>query len=157
MTEEERKDMMVEGEYKGPQPEQVEELGKMTKAELVARIQLQEEEMKQVSETLDERTAELLAVRGIAAGVGGWLVTTPNAEYSGVTAGLRFGGGKAFLPENKENAEFLSIRLANDFGYEVIQLTAEEVGKMRVEGGDLDDAVNENIAQVITGAPTPLN
>jgi hypothetical protein len=59
---------------------------------------------------------QLAEVSAKRAGRSGWLVFTPFAGYSGVTAGATFRQGRAFLPdtdEGKRTAEYLT----NEFGY----------------------------------------
>lgn len=57
----------------------------------------------------------------------GWLITTRNPDYTGVVLGIQFAGGRAFLPKGKPNAERVLQQLVSDFGYQVEEVTANQV------------------------------
>ena len=58
--------------------------------------------------------------------VSGWLVVSPNPVYSGVTNGVQFTNGKAFVPNNHQGAQGIINVLTGDFGYEATEMTAED-------------------------------
>lgn len=62
---------------------------------------------------------------------GGWIVTTPRQEYSGVTMGVQFKGGVGIVDEDLDNADFIANKLEHDFGYGVKAVTPDELGKFR--------------------------
>lgn len=67
------------------------ELQQMTKAELLALVQKQEVEIEEVKQEVKELKAE----------GSGWLITTPNPTYDGVTMNINFVNGMAFIPEKR--------------------------------------------------------
>lgn len=83
-----------------------------TKAELIQEIDDLKKELGRMQAQIDNFTA---AQRKAGSG---WLITTPNREYSGSTMGLRFENGAAFVPESMEGAEVYVRRLISDFGYQ---------------------------------------
>lgn len=97
----------------------------MTKDELEQKIRQLEAQVQDLQAQLAEKEAILT---GRPKGVGGYLVTTPVATYSGVTAGVQFRQGQAFLALDDPNSERLAMRLKSDFAYNV-ELVGGENGK----------------------------
>ena len=54
-------------------------------------------------------------------GLAGWLVKTPNHQYSGQTLGIYFRSGQAFIPDG-EDAERIASQMGNDLGYSVTRV-----------------------------------
>ena len=48
---------------------------------------------------------------------GGWVIRTPNQQFNGDTAGVRFIQGMAVISADTENAENTIKTLINEFGY----------------------------------------
>lgn len=92
---------------------------------LTAEVQDYAAQVVELTAQVETLTAEKAAIAGQLAevsakarGRSGWLVSTPFAGYSGVTAGVTFRQGKAFLPDDddgKKTAEYI----AAEFGYSV--------------------------------------
>lgn len=98
-----------------------------TKAEL-------EQEIAELRATIEELHEQLSARDAIVAksAEDGWLVTTPNARYSGVTAGVEFRGGRTFIPK-VEGTESIIRLLQFDFGYKVTPMTSKDFQALKVE------------------------
>lgn len=97
------------------------------KDQLLAEIAALKEQLKGQSVMLSTTAEE------------GWLIETPNPDYSGVTAGVEFREGKAFIPAVPDETETVEgkkvtinrakqkvAQLADDFGYDVMPVTAGE-------------------------------
>lgn len=77
---------------------------------------------KPISEmTLEELRAYASALEAKPAGVtmSGYMITAPNKKYNGVTAGIQFRGGRAFIPDSLNDSEKIAKRLSSDFGYKL--------------------------------------
>lgn len=83
----------------------------MTDEEKDARI----EELEKQVESLEK---ELSKTR---AGLSGYVVKTPNPYYTGITSGIFFRNGKAFIPDGKRSEEIVGI-LVKDFGYTAVHV-----------------------------------
>lgn len=64
---------------------------------------------------------------------GGWLIETPNQEYSGPTAHVRFMNGRAVVAANEQDAGIKLHRLQNDFGYKVTVLSEDKFKQVMYE------------------------
>lgn len=87
-----------------------------------------EQEVIRLQGIVQELT-EQIAARDAAlshSGEDGWLITTTNRGYSGVTAGVEFRGGRGFVPASRPGAEMLVRILTGDFGYRAQRMTAQE-------------------------------
>lgn len=87
-----------------------------TKAELEAKIaalQAALEEEQEKSAILEAEIPKELRE--------GWVITTPNANYSGITAGVLFENGRGFVPKSLKNGDLIVKRLVNDFGYKAAE------------------------------------
>lgn len=86
------------------------DLKKMTKEELIGIVQQQNMLLKSSPEA-----------RGFA-------VTTPNGKYSGLTAGIQFHEGQAFISSSMYGEDELHnlLNTLRGFGYEVAEMTAGE-------------------------------
>lgn len=62
---------------------------------------------------------------------GGWLVTTPISSYAGVTEGISFVDGTAFVDVELPGVDGIIHRLEHDHGYDVKALTGEELNLER--------------------------
>ena len=62
---------------------------------------------------------------------GGWIITTPRQEYSGVTMHIEFRGGLGIVDEDLDNADFIVDKLEQDFGYGVRVADAKELNGFR--------------------------
>lgn len=92
-----------------------------TKTELEAKIAALEAEKMD----LQAQVANQGAVLNNASG-DGWLITTPNPAYKGVTAGVRFENGRAFIPAALKDAKQIVKILTLDFDYEAVELKSGE-------------------------------
>jgi hypothetical protein len=96
-----------------------------TKAELEARVKALETALEEKDEELERKQSTLDALR---AGGEGYLVTTPdNPLFDGMTCGVQFYLGRAFVPKGRKDAERIIADLRGDFGYDVREMTADEV------------------------------
>jgi len=69
--------------------------------------------------TIDDLKAEIEKLReSMPVGMSGWLITAPNKAYSGITLGVMFRGGQAFIPDGP-GAEKIAKEMSGDLGYEV--------------------------------------
>ena len=82
-----------------------------TKEELLSLIKQQEDQIKDLQDQIAQRDA------AINAGDEGWIISTPNPNYTGRTLGVRFENGHAFLPARLPGAERTLGLLIKDFGY----------------------------------------
>lgn len=98
-----------------------------TKEELVETIRQMQATIEDLNDQLSQRDAMT------AADEKGWIVSTPNKNYSGRTAGILFEDGHTFIPEKRPDAKRILSVLKNDFGYSV---TPTEGGK------PVDETVN---------------
>jgi hypothetical protein len=92
-----------------------------TKEELELEVQRL---TKQVAELESQVSARDALLQG--SGEEGWLVTTPNPEYNGNTAGVQFVAGRAFIPKELPNAQSLVLLLATDFHYQASAMAAKD-------------------------------
>lgn len=74
-----------------------------------AELQAEVEALRAEVETLRAKAQE---------GRAGYIVTTPNPKYSGMTAGVQFRAGRAFIPAG-EKGEALARLLVSEFEYSV--------------------------------------
>lgn len=104
-----------------------------TKKDIEAENEALQERIKELEE-MNQRQAALLSAVADEEG-GGWVITTRNARYNGVTAGVAFAMGRAFIPDGNEpdKARFTAKMLIQDFGYNGEHLEAEEVLELRSE------------------------
>lgn len=92
-----------------------------TKEELQTQVDALQAELGELRSQLAARDAALSA-----SGEDGWLLTTKNPAYNGVTAGVEFRSGRGFISDSTPDAERLATQLCNDFGYRRQRLTAKE-------------------------------
>ncbi len=92
-----------------------------TKEELEREIERLKEQNRELAEQIHARDAALSH-----SGEPGWLVTTPSPRYNGVTCGVKFANGRAFVPESVVGAEAAIRELVNDYRYTVKRMTAKE-------------------------------
>lgn len=80
----------------------------------------------QMSKDLLERdkiiAAQAKELAELKKGYSGWLVKTPNPTYTGVTAGVKFVGGQAFISDLEPDAEKKARALKADFGYAIARV-----------------------------------
>jgi hypothetical protein len=78
-------------------------------------------------ERIDLLTDQLNARNELLSGTGeeGYLVTSPNKSYNGVSYSLRFTGGRAFVPDGLANAKHI-LRECKDAGYTLTRMTAAD-------------------------------
>lgn len=76
-----------------------------------------EEEIAELKAQLERQAIELAEARSKKAdnGLCGWIITTPNMNFSGITAGVKFKNGRGFIAGKDEEK---AMRLCADFGYE---------------------------------------
>jgi len=79
-----------------------------------AKVQTPEERIAELEATVAEQK-EALAKKGA---IPGWLITTPNPFYNGITAGIKFKAGRGFIASRDENAEKKAKMICDDFGYD---------------------------------------
>jgi hypothetical protein len=58
---------------------------------------------------------------------GGWIVTTPNPKYTGVSYGISFVNGRAFIPKARPDGRFKMNRLVKDLKYSAREIDAAEM------------------------------
>lgn len=102
-------------EATGSRPAQQAKQAMATKEDLMAIIQAQQETINDLEDQIAQRDAVL------AQGDEGWIVSVPNPQYNGRTAGVQFEMGHAFIPKRHPDAERLLNVLTNDFGYSVTE------------------------------------
>jgi hypothetical protein len=90
-----------------------------TKDELITENEQLKAELAELKEQLAHRNA---ALSGGAED--GWIVTCPNPAYTGITAGVEFRQGKAFIPAGIKDAVRRVAMLVDDFGYTAEPATA---------------------------------
>ena len=94
-----------------------------------------------------ELEAEIESMKAaMPVGMSGWLVTTLNKQYSGITLGVMFRGGQAFIPDGA-GAERIAREMQNDLGYQV-----QRVEDWHSLGRDESDQVRRNMIDVLTTA-----
>lgn len=103
------------------------ELLKLSKTELVTIIEDQGAQLEELTRQVSAQDAALAR-----SGESGWLLTTKNPRYAGVTAGVEFRGGRAFIGDSRPDAEQLAKMLAADFGYKLERSTAREAAGLPV-------------------------
>lgn len=92
-----------------------------TNLELQAVIKGHEKTIKELEERieqLDKQANDREAMINESKGLSGFVVTTPNANYSGVTYGIMFRNGRGIVLDGPEAARIINA-LRNDFGYTV--------------------------------------
>lgn len=99
-----------------------------TKIELENKITQLEAENAELRQMLAARDA-IMSKSGEA----GWLITTPNPRYNGVTAGVEFTNGRGFVPKSQIGSSLLVNRLRHDFGYRVDEVTSENYKMLVLE------------------------
>jgi hypothetical protein len=82
------------------------------------------DEQKAYIAELEQQLAARDAIIG-SSGEDGYLVSCANTKYSGVTAGVRFVNGRAFIPDGP-GADRMAMLMRVDFGYKVERITARE-------------------------------
>jgi hypothetical protein len=100
--------------------------------QLIAQLQAENDELRQ---QIAARDAALSGASG-----GGWLITSPNPRYTGVTAGVEFRAGRAFIPEGQPGAEARVRQLQLDFGYRVTQMAAADFQALKQDKVEPDKA-----------------
>jgi hypothetical protein len=93
----------------------------LTKDELLLEIANLQAENAELREELNRRNAALFA-----SAEEGWIISSPNQAYTGVTAGVEFRNGTAFVPEGVKDALLLVSQLVNDFGYSAERSNAKD-------------------------------
>jgi len=91
-----------------------------TKEQLEAEIAELQAKMRDMDEQLAARDAALAKTNQ-----DGWLISTPNTLYSGVTAKVKFENGHAFIPATWKDAEAVVNQLVGDFGYKAERMTGQ--------------------------------
>jgi hypothetical protein len=81
-----------------------------------------EAELAQARAELLQLQTQLSEAKEKATSRAGWLVTTPNATFNGVTAGVVFRKGRAFLPAT-EHGTATAHMLSAEFGYKLAFLS----------------------------------
>jgi hypothetical protein len=106
------------------------------------------EEYRKQIEALQVQNAELTAQMSAKPGtVSGWLVTTPRTNYSGVTAGVAFARGRAFIPDSDPGVKDKVRILTSDYGYSAEHKDAGEVTKLRAENQQVENSLRAEIAE----------
>lgn len=98
------------------------------------------EELEQENQALKQRVEELEErLHAASGGRAGWLVETPNRNFSGETAGVFFRHGTAFIPDGPD-AERAARAMKDEFGYRVTGVSdwrelpqGERVGKSMID------------------------
>jgi hypothetical protein len=125
------------------------EFDKLTKKQIADRLEVAEARNLELEETLKSRDA-LLAQSDEA----GWLVTTRNPAYSGVTEGVKFSMGRAFVPDRGPESAMLVKRLVGNFGYTAIPTSAKAAQGSAPEPAETKQSFIDKIAttQMMGGA-----
>lgn len=92
-----------------------------TKEDLMRQVADLQAQVNELNNQLHARDAMLAST-----GEEGYLVTSPNPAYTGVTSGVEFKNGRAFVPDSFKDAERIVLRLVNDFGYRAQKMGANE-------------------------------
>lgn len=101
----------------------------VTKEDLLAEVSRLQQVVTELQEQLAARDALLSGT-----GQEGFLVTTPNSRYNGFTAGVEFRNGRAFIPGQDEDSEYLARRLSSEFNYAVRRMSAEDYRRLTAGG-----------------------
>lgn len=128
------------------------ELAKMLKEmqEQNTRLEtrLEELEDRNVSSIM-EKPAEVQAGFRDAPQNGGWVVRTPNRDYSGTTCGLRFVQGMAVISTTASNSKKRVSTLIYDFGY-----SAQPVSEKDLDS--FNRHIADNLAELLAGKDTQM-
>ena len=92
-----------------------------TKEAMLKQIEELNQQLEELQNQLSARDAMLSQT-----GEEGYLVTTPNPNYTGFTAKVEFKNGRAFVPMSVSNVELVVQRLVNDFGYSARKMTSKD-------------------------------
>ena len=125
------------------------------------------EKLRKENELLKKENTELVKKVEVSQHVGdkGWLVISPNPSYKGITLGIAFNRGMAFIPEKSKPsagmikgkstsvpnpAKFVAEMLRNDFGYKIVYVdgTEEATEKMRAMIEERDNEFREAMQQM---------
>lgn len=93
----------------------------VTKEDLIKKIEELEAQNAELKNQIAARDAAL-----VESAVPGWLISSPNPGYNGVTYGIEFKNGRAFIPATAPDAERTAIVLVNDFGYMAREMGADD-------------------------------
>lgn len=110
--------------------------------ELIQRINALQELVAQKDQEIESLKNQ---AKPTTKGRGGWLVETPSRLYNGLTAGIQFRAGRAFIPDGK-GAETAAKMLRDDFRYQVQYV--EDWQELPVA-----EEVSRSFVDVLTGAP----
>lgn len=120
---------------KGNTPEASLSSYSLTKEEMLDEIKRLNEMIKDQQDQINQQAVTAHA------GKKGWMISTPNATYTGRTAGVYFENGHAFIAEDMKNARKLVAILTNDFGYSYTETNdGEEVKAPAVKGQSIFEA-----------------
>lgn len=105
----------------------VKPIEQMTKAELVEYVALLEGQ--RAAEAEERRRLEAQAREAGQAGAG-YLITTPSPLYDGVSLGVKFLKGQAFIPLSREFPQFKVVEPTEEY-YTKYGIPAEEKARMK--------------------------
>ena len=134
-------------------PEEVAPLDLAKALEMISALSKKQEELEaklvEKDQTLKTTQAEL---NELTKNQEGWLITCPNTMYDGMTAGIKFNSGIAFLPSTATypqlggkgqggkvftpDAAQAAKYLQDDFGYEIEYFSYED---LKALGGRMDE------------------
>jgi cell division septum initiation protein DivIVA len=116
----------------------------VTKEDLQKQIEELEAQVRELTSQVVARDAVLSE-----SGTDGWLVTTPNSGYTGITAAVKFDNGRAFLPVTDKDAEKKINILVGDFGYSARKMTARDFQSLVKAAPPKEKSAAEKIAEAI--------
>jgi hypothetical protein len=97
----------------------------VTKEMLKKQVDEQAAMIEELKSQLAARDA-LLTVTG----EDGWLITTPNPRYNGVTYNIEFRNGRAFVPDRSPEDKLIVQQLVHGFNYVAQRMTGKEYKEM---------------------------
>jgi len=93
--------------------------------------------------TLSLRIQDLESVDIQPGKLSGFIVTTPDKNYSEITAGVKFNRGKGIILDGPAAARKVAL-LRDDFGYMVVH-----VNNLQEYGSETDIEVSKNMSEIL--------
>ena len=106
-------------------------MAEKTKEQMIEEMEVLRREIEAKDAVIQAREATILALESSPGAEGGYLVESPNPKYDGITCGVRFEAGRAFIPDSRDSQGTIAKQIQADFKYRVTHLSAEEVVALR--------------------------